>query len=102
GGSRRGHGRRFERTAVRCLLCGGVSAREAEFLGGGEYVNSKSRRLFSSGPSLPGGADSQRPAAVKGAGEPRRSEPLTARTAGKESRREEIGRASCRERGCGK
>jgi DNA replication protein DnaC len=55
-------------------------------------VNSKSRRLFSSGPSLPGGADSQRPAAVKGAGEPRRSEPLTARTAGKESRRE--GRAT--------
>ena len=55
-------------------------------------MNSKSRRLFSSGPSLPGGADSQRPAAVKGAGEPRRSEPLTARTAGKESRRE--GRAT--------
>src|SRR5437762_11874896 len=30
------------------IFCGGVSAREAEFLGGGEYVNSKSRRLFSS------------------------------------------------------
>ena len=52
------------------------------------------RRLFSSEPSLPGGADSQRPAAVKGAAEPRRSEPLTARTAGKESRRE--GRAEGR------
>jgi hypothetical protein len=30
-------------------------------------MTSKTRRLFSSGPSLPGGADSQRPAAVKGA-----------------------------------
>ena len=51
-------------------------------------MNGKSRRLFSSRPSLPGGADSLRPAAVKGAAEPRRSEPLTGRTAGKESRRE--------------
>ena len=51
-------------------------------------MNSKSRRLSSSESFLPGGADSLRPAAVKGAAEPRRSEPLTARTAGKESRRE--------------
>ena len=51
-------------------------------------MNSKSRRLSSSESFLPGGADSLRPTAVKGAAEPRRSEPLTARTAGKESRRE--------------
>jgi len=43
---------------------------------------------FSAGPSLLGGADSLGPAAVKGAAETRRSEPLTARTAGKESQRE--------------
>ena len=43
---------------------------------------------FSARPSLLGGADSLGPAAVKGAAEPRRSERLTARTAGKESQRE--------------
>jgi len=43
---------------------------------------------FSIRPSLLGGADSLGPAAVEGAAEPRRSERLTARTAGKESQRE--------------
>ena len=51
-------------------------------------MRTKTVGVFSSHASLPGGADSPEPAAVKGAGEPRRSGPLTARTAGTESRRE--------------
>jgi DNA replication protein DnaC len=51
-------------------------------------MKSEAMGAFSIRPSLLGGADSLRPAAVKGAAEPRRSERLTARTAGKESQRE--------------
>lgn len=51
-------------------------------------MKTKAARVFSSQASLPSGADSPGPAAVQGAAEPRRSEPLTARTTGKESRRE--------------
>jgi DNA replication protein DnaC len=45
-------------------------------------------QTFSPGPSLPSGADSPRPTAVKVAAETRRSETLTARGAGTESGRE--------------
>ena len=58
-------------------------------------MKTKAVGVSSAQPSLPSGADSQRPAAVKGAAEPRRSEPLRARTAGKESARE--GRITGRE-----
>ena len=51
-------------------------------------MKTKAVEVSSSRASLPGGADSLRPAAVKDAAEPRRSEPLRARTAGKESLRE--------------
>jgi len=52
-------------------------------------MRTKAVEVSSTHPSLPSGADSLRPAAVQVAAEPRRSETLTARTAGKESRREE-------------
>jgi hypothetical protein len=58
-------------------------------------MKTKAVGVCSAQPSLPNGADSSRPAAVKGAAEPRRSEPLRARTAGKESARE--GRITGRE-----
>ena len=48
-------------------------------------MRSKAVEVSSAHPSLPSGADSPRPAAVQVAAEPRRSETLTARTAGKES-----------------
>src|ERR1700746_1858972 len=51
-------------------------------------MRTKAVEVSSAHPSLPSGADSLRPAAVQVAAEPRRSETLTARTAGKESRRE--------------
>ena len=51
-------------------------------------MKTKAVGVFSSRASLPSGDDSPRPAAVQGAAEPRHSEPLTARTAGNESRRE--------------
>src|SRR5437879_12594802 len=51
-------------------------------------MRSKAVEVSSAHPSLPSGADSRRPAAVKVAAEPRRSGTLTARTAGKESGRE--------------
>jgi len=50
-------------------------------------MSSQSSQRFSCVPSLRG-TDSLRAAAVKVAAEPRRSETLTARTAGKESRKE--------------
>ena len=51
-------------------------------------MKTKAVGVFSSRASLSSGDDSPRPAAVQGAAEPRHSEPLTARTTGKESRRE--------------
>ena len=51
-------------------------------------MRSKAVEVSSAHPSLPSGADSRRPAAVKVAAEPRRSGTLTARTAGKETGRE--------------
>jgi DNA replication protein DnaC len=51
-------------------------------------MRSKAEEVSTVHPSLPSGADSPRPAAVKVAAEPRRSGTLTARSAGKESGRE--------------
>jgi DNA replication protein DnaC len=51
-------------------------------------MRTKAVEVSSVQPFLPSGGDSQRPAAVNGAAEARQSEPLTARTAGKESGRE--------------
>ena len=58
-------------------------------------MKSKAVGAFFPGASLPGGADSPGTGAVKGAAEPRRSEPLTARTTGKESRQFRM--RSCRD-----